>query len=65
MADDFRGFDVARRGYDRAQVDTYLTRLAEGTASGASPLFDIVRRGYDRAQVDARITQLLNGGTGR
>ncbi|MFE8943950.1 DivIVA domain-containing protein [Streptomyces sp. NPDC007856] len=65
MAGDFRGFDVARRGYDRAQVDAYLTRLAEGTALGAPPLFDIVRRGYDRAQVDARVAELLNGGTGR
>lgn len=61
MAGDFRGFDIARRGYDRAQVDTYLTRLAEGTALGAPPLFDIVRRGYDRAQVDARVAELLNG----
>ncbi|MGW1808473.1 DivIVA domain-containing protein [Streptomyces sp. NPDC002078] len=65
MAGDFRGFDIARRGYDRAQVDAYLTRLAEGTTLGAPPLFDIVRRGYDRAQVDARVAELLNGGTGR
>ncbi|MEU6776534.1 DivIVA domain-containing protein [Streptomyces sp. NPDC046759] len=65
MADDFRGFDIARRGYDRAQVDAYLTRPASGTAPEAPPPFDIVRRGYDRAQVDAHIAQLLHEGTGR
>ncbi|WP_208900026.1 DivIVA domain-containing protein [Streptomyces incarnatus] len=68
MADgfqDFQGFDIARRGYDRAQVDAYLAGMAAGTASGAPPVFDIVRRGYDRAQVDARVAQLRNGGTGR
>ncbi|MEV5878773.1 DivIVA domain-containing protein [Streptomyces sp. NPDC052101] len=65
MADDFRGFEIARRGYDRAQVDAYLAGLAEGTPSEVPPVFDIVRRGYDRAQVDARVAQLRNGGTGR
>ncbi|ANP56032.1 DivIVA domain-containing protein [Streptomyces griseochromogenes] len=62
MEDDFRGFDIARRGYDRAQVDTYLARLTTDPASGAPPVFDIVRRGYDRAQVDARVEQLRNRG---
>ncbi|WBO65314.1 DivIVA domain-containing protein [Streptomyces camelliae] len=68
MADDFQGFqgfDIARRGYDRAQVDAYLTRLTAGTAPETPPVFDIVRRGYDRAQVDARVAQLLHRGTGR
>ncbi|KOV61433.1 DivIVA domain-containing protein [Streptomyces sp. MMG1121] len=65
MADDFRGFEIARRGYDRAQVDDYLARLSTGTPHGTPPVFDIVRRGYDRTQVDARIAQLLNGGAGR
>ncbi|MEV6117631.1 DivIVA domain-containing protein [Streptomyces sp. NPDC052109] len=68
MADDFpgfQGFEIARRGYDRTQVDAYLTRLASGTASETPPVFDIVRRGYDRSQVDARVSQLLNGGAGR
>ncbi|GHE03498.1 hypothetical protein [Streptomyces alanosinicus] len=64
MADDFQGFEIARRGYDRSQVDAYLVGLAEGTSPMAPPVFDIVRRGYDRAQVDARVAQLLNGGTG-
>ncbi|MGW1055024.1 DivIVA domain-containing protein [Streptomyces sp. NPDC001118] len=65
MADDFRGFELVRRGYDRAQVDAYLTRLTSGTAPEAPPVFDIVRRGYDRTQVDARVAQLLNGGAGK
>ena len=59
VADDFRGFDIARRGYDRAQVDAYLARLAAGTAPDTvPPAFDIVRRGSDRAQVAARVAQL-------
>ncbi|MFJ9816131.1 DivIVA domain-containing protein [Streptomyces sp. NPDC101151] len=58
MAEDFRGFDIARRGYDRDQVDAYLSRLAAGTAPGTPPVFDIVRRGYDRDQVEARVADL-------
>ncbi|KUN10202.1 hypothetical protein AQI95_00175 [Streptomyces yokosukanensis] len=62
---DFQGFEIARRGYDRAQVDAFLAGPAEGTSPAAPPVFDIVRRGYDRAQVDARVAQLLNGETRR
>ncbi|MGV4986934.1 DivIVA domain-containing protein [Streptomyces sp. NRAIS4] len=62
MTDDFRGFDIARRGYDRAQVDAYLAGLGVGSAADTPPEFDIVRRGYDRAQVDARIVELRGGG---
>ena len=58
---DFRGFDIVRRGYDRAQVDAYLRDLAGGTAPAAPPAFDLARRGYDRAQVDARIAELRAG----
>ncbi|MGW4568399.1 DivIVA domain-containing protein [Streptomyces sp. NPDC004561] len=61
MAGDFRGFDIVRRGYDRAQVDAFLARPAAGAAAEA-PVFDIVRRGYDRAQVDARVTAIRGGG---
>ncbi|WEO96585.1 DivIVA domain-containing protein [Streptomyces sp. FXJ1.172] len=61
----FKGFDIASRGYDRAQVDAFLASLTTGSAPGAPPVFDIVRRGYDRVQVDARIAQLLSGGPGR
>ena len=59
--DGFEGFDIVRRGYDRAQVDEYLRLLATGLAPAAPPSFDIARRGYDRAQVDARIAQLRTG----
>ncbi|GGV01087.1 hypothetical protein GCM10010260_41880 [Streptomyces filipinensis] len=63
MADDFQGFDIARRGYDRAQVDAYLAGLAAAAAAATPPpVFDLVRRGYDRTQVDARIAVLRSGG---
>ncbi|MGW0771224.1 DivIVA domain-containing protein [Streptomyces sp. NPDC002671] len=62
MAEDFRGFEIVRRGYDRAQVDAYLSQLAAGTAPEAPPAFDIVRRGYDRTQVDVRVAELRGGG---
>jgi DivIVA domain-containing protein len=57
MADEFR-FGIVRRGYDRAQVDAYISRLVGGTAPDAPPVFDLARRGYDRAQVDARVAEL-------
>ena len=57
----FHGFDIVRRGYDRAQVDAYLRLLAAGTAPAEPPAFDLSRRGYDRAQVDARIAELRAG----
>ncbi|MFB7632060.1 hypothetical protein ACFC0M_14075 [Streptomyces sp. NPDC056149] len=56
---EFRGFQVAWRGYDRQQVDLYLTALTEADAPVAPPPFEVVRRGYDRRQVDARIAELL------
>ncbi|MFP3988692.1 DivIVA domain-containing protein [Streptomyces sp. E11-3] len=48
-------FDIARRGYDRDQVDAYVAALADGAAKTptAPPEFELARRGYDRAQVDA------------
>ncbi len=58
MGDEFQGFDLVRRGYDRRQVDAYLALLAQGTDPGGPPAFDIARRGYDRTQVDIRIAQL-------
>ncbi|MER7771994.1 hypothetical protein [Kitasatospora sp. NPDC096140] len=48
------GFDVARRGYDRAQVDEYFALPAQRRPD--RPQFDLVRRGYDRRQVDEAIT---------
>jgi DivIVA domain-containing protein len=58
MVSDFHGFAIVRRGYDRAQVDAYISRLVAGTAPDAPPVFDLARRGYDRAQVDARVAEL-------
>ncbi|MFJ9907860.1 DivIVA domain-containing protein [Streptomyces sp. NPDC101152] len=58
---DFRGFEIVRRGYDRDQVNAYLAQLAAGTAPDAPPVFDLARRGYDRAQVDARLAELRAG----
>ncbi|MFF4314654.1 DivIVA domain-containing protein [Streptomyces sp. 900105755] len=62
MAPEVHGFEIVRRGYDRAQVDAYLALLAAGTAPDAPPAFDIMRRGYDRAQVDARLAELRAAG---
>jgi DivIVA domain-containing protein len=62
MAPEIHGFEIVRRGYDRAQVDAYLALLTSGTAPGTPPVFDIARRGYDRAQVDARLAELRAGG---
>lgn len=52
------GFDIARRGYDRDQVDDYLTRLRDGNPPSDFSGFDLVRRGYERGQVDDAITRL-------
>ncbi|MFF7986571.1 DivIVA domain-containing protein [Streptomyces sp. NPDC007901] len=64
MEPEFHGFEIVRRGYDRAQVDAYLARLAGDTVPDAPPVFDIARRGYDRAQVDARLAELRERGGG-
>ncbi|MFD7577522.1 hypothetical protein [Kitasatospora sp. NPDC059803] len=58
---EFRGFDLVRRGYERQQVDRYLSALSEAGSPPPPPAFEIVRRGYDREQVDARIADLLRG----
>ncbi|MBK7821813.1 MAG: hypothetical protein IPJ61_12245 [Tessaracoccus sp.] len=45
---------VAATGYARADVDTYLRALAEGTAApAAQTFFPVVRGGYDMQVVDA------------
>ncbi|MEU6550822.1 DivIVA domain-containing protein [Streptomyces sp. NPDC046915] len=63
MGDALQGFDIARRGYDRDQVDAYLALLTAGAGPDVPPpAFDIVRRGYDRAQVDARVAELRGTG---
>ncbi|THA34332.1 DivIVA domain-containing protein [Streptomyces sp. A1277] len=60
------GFRIARRGYDRDQVDAYVTQLRTGAPPAAAPAFELVRRGYDRHQVDEVITRLhREAGQGR
>ncbi|MFD5438178.1 hypothetical protein ACFWJ4_39235 [Kitasatospora sp. NPDC127067] len=58
---EFRGFDLVRRGYDREQVDRYLSAPSEAGSPPPRPEFRIRWRGYDREQVDARIADLLRG----
>ncbi|MFI2610989.1 hypothetical protein [Kitasatospora sp. NPDC018619] len=53
------GFDLARRGYDRPEVDGYLAALSQAGPPPPVPAFRIRWRGYDRDQVDARIADLL------
>ncbi|MBA2811497.1 hypothetical protein E0500_030220 [Streptomyces sp. KM273126] len=43
-------FNVALRGYDRAQVDEYFSRPLE--QRDPVPIFNVAMRGYDRSQVD-------------
>lgn len=52
------GFRIARRGYDRDQVDAYLTRLRGGAPPAGSVVFDLVRRGYEQSRVDEVIARL-------
>lgn len=52
------GFSIARRGYDRDQVDAYITRLRNGSPQAGAVGFDLVRRGYERNRVDEVITRL-------
>ncbi|WP_371516635.1 hypothetical protein [Kitasatospora sp. NBC_01300] len=58
---EFRGFNLVRRGYERQQVDRYLSALSEAGSPPPPPAFEVVWRGYDREQVDARIADLLRG----
>ncbi|WP_405939606.1 hypothetical protein OG338_25835 [Streptomyces sp. NBC_00726] len=52
------GFRIVRRGYDRDQVDAYVTGLLGGAPPAEAVGFELVRRGYDRAGVDEVITRL-------
>ncbi|MFI6864780.1 hypothetical protein ACIBKZ_33705 [Streptomyces sp. NPDC050421] len=52
------GFRIARRGYDRDQVEAYITRLRDGAPPAGPAAFELVRRGYERGRVDEVITQL-------
>jgi DivIVA domain-containing protein len=53
-----RAFTIVLRGYDRAQVDTYLGQAQTG--GDARPTFPVVLRGYDRAQVDRAVAELTS-----
>ncbi|MFJ4897907.1 hypothetical protein [Streptomyces sp. NPDC088727] len=52
------GFTIARRGYDRDQVNAYITRLRGGTPPAEAATFELVRRGYERSRVDEVIARL-------
>ncbi|MFF3172009.1 DivIVA domain-containing protein [Streptomyces sp. NPDC057900] len=58
------GFTIARRGYDRDQVDAYITRLRGGTPPAGVVAFELVRRGYEQSRVDEVIAR-LHGEAGR
>ncbi|MFD9130604.1 hypothetical protein, partial [Kitasatospora sp. NPDC059571] len=60
---EFEGFDLVRRGYDRAAVDAYLAALGAGAAVGA-PVFAVVGPGDDPPQRDARDERLAPPGRG-
>lgn len=60
------GFTIARRGYDRDQVDAYITRLRGDSPPAGVVGFELVRRGYERGRVDQVITRLRReAGLGR
>ncbi|MFB7557425.1 DivIVA domain-containing protein [Streptomyces brevispora] len=60
------GFTIARRGYDRDQVDAYITQLRGDSPPAGVVGFELVRRGYERGRVDEVITRLRReAGLGR
>jgi DivIVA domain-containing protein len=53
-------FTIVLRGYDRPEVDAFLTKVERATTRPASvPEFHIALRGYERRQVDVYIERLL------
>ncbi|MCX5143849.1 hypothetical protein [Streptomyces sp. NBC_00338] len=59
------GLRIARRGYDRDQVEAYLTRLLGGAPPDRTVAFELVRRGYERGGVDEVVTRLHREASGR
>ncbi|WP_326739739.1 hypothetical protein [Streptomyces sp. NBC_01022] len=60
------GFRIARRGYDRDQVEAHISRLRAGAPPAESVAFELVRRGYERGRVDEVIARLhREAGPGR
>jgi DivIVA domain-containing protein len=53
-----RNFTIVLRGYDRAEVDTYLDAVEAGTPATTPAGFKVSLRGYDRRQVDQYLEQL-------
>jgi DivIVA domain-containing protein len=53
------GFTVALRGYDRAQVDDWVSRVQRTTPPYPQPSFTVVLRGYNRAEVDHWVRQVV------
>jgi hypothetical protein len=51
-------FTIARRGYDRRQVDEYVAGLLAGGRPANPPTFTMVRRGYKVDQVERRLATL-------
>ncbi|MFE6100429.1 hypothetical protein [Streptomyces laurentii] len=52
------GFELVRRGYNRHQVDDYITTLFATKSPVPPPTFRIAWRGYDRQQVDTCVADL-------
>lgn len=58
-------FSVTRRGYDRAEVASYLAALAADLpGSDADEIrrktFSVTRRGYDRAEVASYLARIAH-----
>jgi DivIVA domain-containing protein len=54
------GFTVVLRGYDRAQVDEWISQVQRSAPPYPRPSFNVALRGYDRAQVDAWVRQVAD-----
>ncbi|HEX8626944.1 MAG TPA: DivIVA domain-containing protein [Catenuloplanes sp.] len=52
------GFTVVLRGYDRGQVETWISQVRASAPPYPRPDFDVVLRGYDRGQVDELVRQV-------
>ncbi|MEU3073425.1 hypothetical protein [Streptomyces laurentii] len=52
------GFELVRRGYDRHEVDAYISTLFATKSPVPPPQFRIAWRGYDRERVDTSLADL-------
>ena len=61
-------FPLAKRGYDRTEVDQYLAEVTRRAAEGDESLpgellhrgFTVVKRGYDRVEVQRHLAALAD-----